>query len=562
TYSNMLYVLLVAPAFANAQDSLEVDSFIIVKEFRPSLSAAPKIRVNPEISDSQNLDVKVNYQFLNKELPHDFDPESIKAAKLKGEPLVKLYRNYFILGYGNNATPIAEFYYNQLRSKKSSIGVYGKHFSSTGIKDIENSNFSNNALGISASRYSRKYTIGGRLDYRYDAMNYYGYDETRAIFGLNDQLNSVNLSDLNENVGQNYNRFKAIATFGNNQRDTAGLRHYSEASYSYLADRYESSESRFTLLQSYSLVHTSQILTLDWALDYNKLTDGSRWSISQYSKENTIFMIEPGIDLRGKNWRLEGAFKVAAEFDVETSYYLYPKVDFKYNLVKSIIVPYIGITGDLNRNSYSSFTDENPFVGSAIPLKNSNQSFMGYAGIRGHLSKNTSFNVSLSQQTVKDLPLYVKDTSNLESRSFTVIYDEVDITEFKAELIYEPIERWRLVISGSYFIYDAKNELQAWHKPQYRLSALTTYMLGDKIKAEILLYLIGEQSAKVYLPRGLAGYETLKGTTDINLNLEYRYSKRIAVFLDFNNIAAIKYEKWQDYPTQSLNVLGGFRFGF
>ena len=539
-----------------SQDSLEVDSFIIVKEFVPTLSQASKIRVNPEIKDTHNLDVDINYSFIDKQISHDFEPEIIKAATLKGEPLVKLRNNYLILGYGNNATPIAEFYYNQLRSKKSSIGVYGRHLSSSGIHSIENSGYSNNAVGIKGSRYSRKFTVTGKLDYRYDAVNYYGYDPNYAGINLDNAAK-------NENVDQYYNRFGADVSIGNNQRDTSGVRHYSELSYRYLSDRYNSDESRFIVSQELSIIHSKEILTFDWGIDYNKLSDqANNDTLPQYSNENTILFAEPGIELRGSKWVLEGAVKVALGFDAKTSLFLYPVIDFRYNLIKSIIVPYVGITGGLERNSYHSFTDDNTFVSSAVELRNSDKKYVGYGGIRGNLSKNTSFNLSFAQSKINDLPLYVKDGNSVEARSFTVVYDEIDLTEIGAELIYEPVEKWRFVLNGRYFMYSATNEEYAWHKPDYRISALTTYKLGNKIKADLLVYLIGSQKAKIVDPLSSETFKTLDGTFDLNLNLEYRYSKKIGVFVDFNNLAAIKYEKWQDYPTQGFSVLGGFKFSF
>ena len=106
-----------------------------------------------------------------------------------------------------------------------------------------------------------------------------------------------------------------------------------------------------------------------------------------------------------------------------------------------------------------------------------------------------------------------------------------------------------------------KNELEAWHKPDYRLSFLTSYMLGDKIKADLLLYLIGDQKAQLWTSAGQE-VENLDGTVDINLNLEYRYTKKIAIFLDLNNLAGINYQRYQDYPTMGFNLLGGFKFSF
>ena len=481
-------------------------------------------------------------------------PKRSKRRALKGEPLVKLHHNYLILGYGNNGMPVGEFYYNQLRSKKSAIGVYGRHLSSTGFGDIENSGFSNNKLGISGSRYSRKFTYSGKADFRHDAVNYYGFSETASGY-IKDQ------TELNEGVDQFYNKLDVQIAFGNNQRDTTGIRHFSEANFAYTADNYESEEMRIVISEEFSLHNAKEMYTFDWALDYNELRDGNQMTGADASNVSTIIYVEPGIDLKGNKWMLEGALKIAAEFDAETNLFLYPVLDFRYNLIKSIIVPYAGITGGLQRNSFTSFTGDNPFVLSAVNLKNTDESFRGYGGIRGQLSKNTSFNLSFSQSVVKDMPLYVKDTASFssEARAFDVVYDDINVTEIGAELLFEPVDRWRFVLDGRYFLYDPSNEAFAWHKPDFGISALTTYMLGSKIKAELLLYLIGDQKARTF---DAVGSEVLKGTADINLNLEYRYTKKIGIFLDANNLASIKYERFQDYPTMGFNVLAGFKFSF
>ena len=554
-------IILFAALAVKAQDSLEVDSFVIVKEYVPTLSQAPKIKINPEITDSQKVDMNVKYDLLDASIPHDFNPEPIKAATLKGEPLVRLHRNYLILGYGTNAMPLGEFYFGQLRSKKTSYNIHGKHFSSSGISSIDNSNFSENNLGFAWSRYSRKFTLSTKADYNYNAVNYYGYNQASPYY-------QSGVTDLNQDALQFYNRFSASMSFENNQRDTSGLRHRSELGYQYVSDRFGTKESRLLLTGETSL-HHNELYTFDWGVDYLRLTDGNRLAGSVYqfsnsdtlSLNNTIVYAEPGIDLRSGKWSLQAAARLAGEFGEKSSVYVYPKADFRFNLVKDIIVPYAGISGDLKRNSYGMFTKENPFVNSALPLLNSNETFRFYAGIRGHLSKNTSFNASLSRASVKNLPLYVKDTNTYEQRTFNVIYDKATITKIQAELTYEPLERWRFVLNGRYFMYDMDREMEAWHRPNYRISALTSYMLGNKIKAEVLVYLIGNQKALRYV-NSLPVDETIKGTTDINLNLEYRYSKKIGLFLDFNNLASIKYQRYQDYPTLGFNFMGGFRFSF
>ena len=49
---------------------------------------------------------------------------------------------------------------------------------------------------------------------------------------------------------------------------------------------------------------------------------------------------------------------------------------------------------------------------------------------------------------------------------------------------------------------------------------------------------------------------------DANLHLEYRYNRRVSAFIQFNNIANQKYQRWMNYPVYGFQVLGGVTFGF
>ncbi len=535
-----------------AQEKLDRDSFVIVKEFVPTLSQSAKIRINPEIQDTHHLDLNLKYDFLQREIETDFHPEPIKAAKLKGEPLVKLHRNYLILGYGNNNTPLAEYYFNQLRSKKVSYSVSGRHLSSNGISDIENSDFSHNKIGLTGNYYTRKWTFSGRMNYRYDHVNYYGFDA--ALPGLD-----IPTAELNQDVLQFYNSFDIALGLGNNQRDTIGLRHYSEISYKSITDRFGAGENRFILKENMSLLKDGEVYTFDWAIDYNKYFFDDDVISLDSNYENTIVYLKPGIELKGNRWNLYGALNVAAELAGGLKIRVYPVADFRYHLIKNILIPYAGITGNLHRNTYAGFTDDNPFISPVIALQNTRERFTFYGGLGGNLSKNTSFDLSFTRSTFLEMPLYVKDTNSRENRGFVPVYDNVDLTKVTGEIIYEPGVKWELVLRGDYFMYNTTNELEAWHKPDYRVSLLAGYNLGDKILVKLMTYFIGSQQAKTFDPEGS---KTLAGTADVNLDFEYRYTKKLSVFLDINNIASIRYEKWQDYPTQRLNVLAGFKFSF
>ena len=49
---------------------------------------------------------------------------------------------------------------------------------------------------------------------------------------------------------------------------------------------------------------------------------------------------------------------------------------------------------------------------------------------------------------------------------------------------------------------------------------------------------------------------------DFNLGAEYFYSKNLTAFLQFNNFAAQRYNRWYNYPVMGFQVLGGVSFKF
>ena len=49
---------------------------------------------------------------------------------------------------------------------------------------------------------------------------------------------------------------------------------------------------------------------------------------------------------------------------------------------------------------------------------------------------------------------------------------------------------------------------------------------------------------------------------DANLGLEYRYNRKIAAFVQLNNIANQRYQMFKDYEVQGFNVMAGFSYSF
>ena len=156
------FLMLSVTGIAQSNSPSDSTVLIINSGFKPFLTDAFKIKDNPSIKDTGKIIPKLNYSFLNKQIPVGFQIDPIKAAKIKGEPLVKLYRGYAKVGFGSNTTPLAELYYNAKRSKNLQFGFFGKHLSSTGIAKNDYSGYSNNHLSFFGKHFSKEFTTTGK----------------------------------------------------------------------------------------------------------------------------------------------------------------------------------------------------------------------------------------------------------------------------------------------------------------------------------------------------------------------------------------------------------------
>jgi len=105
------------------------------------------------------------------------------------------------------------------------------------------------------------------------------------------------------------------------------------------------------------------------------------------------------------------------------------------------------------------------------------------------------------------------------------------------------------------------NELYAWHKPNYKVTFSGNYNIGNKIILKMELFGNGPSKALVQT-NAISTAQTIKGYFDANLGLEYRYRKRMGIFLNLNNISASRYYRFYNYPSYRFNAMLGLSYIF
>ncbi len=476
--------------------------------------------------------------------------DTIHAAKISSEPLTKLYQTYARMGVGNYSTFMAEFSVASLRSKTGAYGVHVKHFSAgTGPKDVagKNSGFSDEDVNIYGKRFLKRYTLYGGLDYSHDLLYNYGSVPTVNEF---DQASTR----------QHFSYYSANGEVKSHYADSNAVNHKETLRYYHLADRYKSTEDNILLGATAGRYIISGYLSGDFAVDYNHNV-GAHDTIN-----STILKFQPMFTSHTKKFNAAIGVNISVDIGSTTQTHPYPQASFSYDIINHIIVPYITLGGYLERNSYRSLSLVNPFLitTTGASLLNTSHKYILTGGLRGSLSPEIVYDVHASQEEAVNAPFFVNTTfaQDVFQNKFSVVYDNVTITNLHGQIGWQHFEKIRLVATGDYYHYMMTNELHPWHTPTLRLSLLGEYNLADKIVARADIYYLNGQYAKIQGANGVTTTVNMKGLVDVNIGLEYRYTKYLSAFINFNNIAAQRYERWYAYPTQKFNLMGGLTYTF
>jgi hypothetical protein len=508
-----------------------------------------KLNDQAKTKDTVLLPPAFNYNLQPKRYMTMVKVDTIRAAKIGSEPLPKLYRTYAKLGVGNYATFMGEFSIGSLRSKSNAWGAHVKHFSAgSGPKDVEGdfAGFSQQDVNIFGKHFYKKHILYGGLDYDRDVVYNYG--------------SAAPLSSYNKSSSkQFFNYYSANVDILSHFTDSTAINHHEYIRFYHLTDRFKTTENNFVLTSSVGRYIRTEHADLDFGVDFN------RNSSELDSVTNTIIKFQPMFSAGGKKFKAAIGMNISLDAGDETFAYFYPQANFSYDIVNHIIVPYIALGGNLERNSYRTLTMKNPFMlpADAFKLRNTQRKYELSFGLRGSLSAELVYDARFTRVDLVNAPFFVNATEqqDLFRNKFAVVYDTVSVANVHGQLGWQKFEKIRITATGDWYKYSMKNEAHPWHTPTLRLSLLAQYNLQDKILAHAEVYYLNGQYAKLR-DGATTTVVNMKGLVDVNIGFEYRYTKFLSAFLNFNNIAGQRYQRWYAYPTQKFNLLGGLTYTF
>ncbi len=514
----------------------------VVKPYTPTLSDAGKINLLPKFNDSTRVSPDFDFSITPKRYDTHFAVKPIQPARMVGLPLERLYKSQLSLGIGNYFTPFAELTVNNLRSRKADLGLYLRHQSSAGKVTLENGlkvpeNYSDNAGEIYGKHLFYRSVLEGGISGGYNSVLYYGYDPE--------------LDTLLENkaIKQKIYSAGARAALYSSHPDSLHLNFRLGFDYQLTRDAFANTENAFRIDAKFEHFIKDWYSGLDMGVEYY----GKSAGIDSF--DNLVVKVNPFVTRGAADWRFLLGLNTTTDVGETGTIHIYPRANFQFNVVRNVLIPYMGVDGSREINSYRKIIFENPFIVPGLSVKNSDYGINGYFGLKGRYSSKMAYDFRLSYAQVSDLYFYVNDTTDVLHNHFTVRYDNASILKASGQIIWDQSEKLRLMLNVHYTHYELDTLAYPWHRPAFEAGFAASYNLRDKILIDANLYYTGKRYAE-----GTSGAIELDPYLVPDLSVEYRYTKLLSFFLRLNNFTASKYMIWNQYPARRFQAMIGFTY--
>jgi hypothetical protein len=554
----VLAMLFPAISFAQENDNLP-DSlrFTITKDYRPVARDARKILPQPEVQHDAATLKKVNYTVIPKTKELTYEAEPSQAAQLSNEPLAKLYNGFVKAGFGNYTMPFFEASFGSLRSKKYQAGFFARyHASFAKLNKVREFGFTDAGIRGFGKYFMKDHVLKGALEYDVDENYYYGWDLNDVTVGNASAVSKDSLHQVFHHVGLDLDLTALDKGKKPHILNEAGLR------YSYTRGNFKGQEHYAALSTGVAFRIKKETMFIRTTFDY--------WNLEQASRQtnNLVWGIQPKFRAVRDRWAIDLGVDFTLDVnDTTTKVLLFPILDFHYFLVKDMLRFYIGAKGGVTRNGLRSISQINPYFNTNQELSNTWERLNVYAGFKGSIIKGLGFDVSVAEVINGQQMFFVNDTSRGLGHKFTTEYHDTRITWLKGAMSYQWKNKLEVAAQAEYrWFVMPTDSIKPWHEAPFRFTFSGNYNLKDKFIFKAAISAYGPRVARDFTTDSLGVTTmtllTLKGYADASLGVEYRYRKWLGAFVDFRNIAALRYDIWKQYPSQRFSFIAGLHFSF
>lgn len=564
------------------QEKIRTEEVNVVKSYTPTISDAFKIKETPALNEEGTSPKEtVKYSIFSFPVASTFTPTKGRAEGVGQEELGRFYKSYATFGGGNYGTLNAELFATQdLNSEEYVAGMFRHLSSQGGIKgvDLENS-FYDTSLDLTYGAEAEELSWNINLGYQNQIYHWYGlptnftnlmlpsaYDV--LVWGI-DPKQSFNTITLDSKIEFNNSILEA-----------------SSFKFIHFSDAFGSSENRFYAKPSFKFNAFGKEIKWNAIVDYlggNFDHNYNRNNTEPIKYGFTNFGISPSYELEKDKWTMHLGLGLYYSLDTKNNnnqLFLYPQITASHKVVGDLMIFYAGAEGGLDQNSYLNFVNVNPFLSPTLQIAPNNKKYDLYAGLKGKLADNISYNIRGSFLDENNKALFKSNdfSSDVNNQpyafgnSLSIVYDNVKTLRFFGELKADITEAISFGANSTLSLYNTATQAEAWNLPSLQFNANLDYSINSKWYAGADVFFVGNRKdmqinndmayIQIYPPVYFTTTTILKSYIDLNAHVGYKHSERLTGFLKANNILNQAYERWMNYPVQGFQLVLGANYKF
>ena len=523
------------------KDTTKGKSVDIRSAFKPVLREAAKINFNATPPSADTTKPALKYEIPNQNLALAFTPGSLKPLALNIDSGGKWDNSSYIkAGFGSLRTPYIQAGFSFGDGTSAGANIYAKHVSSQGKREYQD--FTNTQVRLSgfyktAGNHEWNASIGMKQDRTYK----YGYEPQTLSF-------------TKDSMKQNFQTIAARVGMHNINKTEFGLTYAPEVKIDVFTDNLKNNESNTVVnLPLEKSVGKTFAVNLGLTFDLTRLSPKDKTAFN-----NTIYYVSPSVLFKTPKVNLQAGIRPS--WDNKT-FKMFPNVLAEVGTEDQRFFVNLGWTGYIRKTTYQYLASQNPWLWLPTTFKNSwiEERFLG---LKGSVGDHFTYSAKAGFNKITNQPLFVNDTtSGLGAKSFLVVNEpRINVLHIGGQLGYTVQEKFSVIAGWNFNQYTGlKEHKRAWGLIPLELNAaMRVQVIKDLwLKADVFGW-TGPQYRKA---DGVDNGK-LKGALDLNAGLEFKITKNLNLWTQFNNITNQEYQRWNQYQVYGFNFVGGVVFSF
>ena len=555
------FVLSSSSIFAqNNVDTLpELDQVNVIKSYEPVLIGANKVPVAtslPDISKAKPDAQTYNYTDVKGKIT--YQPEDIRPIRLGQKKAEKNQFFYAKIGGGFPAAALAEIAITNPIQTHYKAGADINMLYSNAIKPKYKDFLNFKAKGFAEGYIRKMAAIGGSLYFGVDNYKFYGFtDQIFSKDSLKTNFNRIGGNIFIKNINDGSFNYKLNA-------DIASVIHKNVYHNPKEVTVDVTAQADYNFKKNYWAGALLRVNNVSYNDNYKDTT-----ILGKLLNKQNHFSIQatPFFKVKFKIWQIWGGPSLIV---TNRTFYVLPEIHNQIQIYKDYVVMYNEWTNQIKNNSLNVLSKENPWI---VTQNYNNQldETRTIFGLRGVI-KGFGYDVKIN---------HLVSHSNAQYYSYNTIppYTPANNPFFDVQTVYK-LQAWNPHFGISYnrgsefgakawfdyLVYNKNTAQELSYVPKLKAGISAFYNWKNKLYVNMDIEGRTKVNGLVKEYGGFVGETStlvpVKGLVDINFSANYFFNKNIGVFVDVNNVAFQKWQRYYKYPTYTFQVIAGAKFSF